>query len=370
MPGLDGLRTIAVTCVFLHHSIAPPGNFGSLGVWIFFVLSGFLVLPIAWKSVERRTSDHWKERLVRTGHFSANRFLRIFPIYYALLAFLGVLALLGIEHKPIPGYVAGAPYFWTYTTNFYIAAKGEFIDVFTHLWSLAVEFQFYVLVGVMILIAPRGMFRTLLRGAFLVCLIYSAQLIILRDTVGVYVNSLVGFTMMLLGGLTAMLLDNPRFFERVRRHASPLAAVVAVVGVHVTLICFGFYRATYFVTPLLSAVAIAMVVAKPEATAFLEWSPIRAMGAMSYGFYLYHLFVIAVSREVFTLIAGRLNLPVLETLYAPVAFAGTLLISWCSWHFFEKKILAHKFRDRGIVAGRESGLPAMAVQGATPDSGA
>src|SRR5262245_8996400 len=142
--GLDGLRAVAVGSVFIHHAFAPGGNFGALGVWMFFVLSGFLVLPIAGRTVDAGGPVSFKERLSQTGRFSLNRFLRIFPIYYALLAVLGVLALAGVRHKPIPGYIEGAPYFWTYTTNFYIAGKNAFIDVFTHLWSLAIEFQFYV----------------------------------------------------------------------------------------------------------------------------------------------------------------------------------------------------------------------------------
>jgi len=341
--GLDGLRAFAVASVFLHHSLFLPGNFGSLGVWVFFVLSGFLVLPIARSSIDLRATDDLRERLIRTAHFSANRFLRIFPIYYVLLGALGVLALAGVQHKPIPGYIAGAPYFWTYTTNLYIAAKGEFIDVFTHLWSLAAEFQFYVIVAFMILLVPRGGYRPLLFVALALSVAWTIHLLLQGDTVAVYVNPIVCFWMMLLGGATAMAVRHAPFTTWLRPRAKPLVSLAALICVHLALNIAGLHYLTYFVTPMLSAMTIAMIAVRPDAVAALEWAPLRAMGVFSYGFYLYHLFVIAISRETFAYLAGRLDIPALAVLFTPVAFVATLGISWLSWHLFESRILAHKF---------------------------
>jgi len=363
--GLDGFRAIAVSAVFLHHSLAPPGVFGALGVWMFFVLSGFLVLPIAQKGIDRRPTGALKERVGAVARFSFNRFLRIFPIYYGLLALLGLVALTGATFKPIPGYIAGAKYFWTYTTNFYIAARNDFIDVFTHLWSLAIEFQFYVIVAVLIFVIPRGTFRPLVAVLYVACLAWTAKLVAGGDSAAVYVNSIIGFGMMLLGGLTAFALNHRPFADRLRKISMPLVALALLVGTHLALNLAGFHGATYFVTPLLSALTIAMIALKPEALGFLEWRPLREMGVFSYGFYLYHLFIIATFRIAFDKIADLSGIEYVSVLYVPAAFFATIAVSMASWYWFEKKILAYKMGQSVPVSSREA--PARDLVAATTD---
>jgi peptidoglycan/LPS O-acetylase OafA/YrhL len=92
--GFDGLRAIAVLMVFLQHRVlGSRAEAGHLGVWIFFALSGFLITGIL--SAQRRTIEAGaSEFLVELKRFLLRRTLRIFPVYYLLLAIMAVLMML------------------------------------------------------------------------------------------------------------------------------------------------------------------------------------------------------------------------------------------------------------------------------------
>jgi peptidoglycan/LPS O-acetylase OafA/YrhL len=139
IPGLDGLRAIAIGLVLLVHATLSPGfpsalrdldTLRSLGVRIFFVISGFLITTLL--------LQEWRD----TGRISLLRFylrrsLRIFPAFYAYVAVVVVLAAAGLVSLR-PGDIGHA---LTYTMNYHYPAAWE---VF-HFWSLSVEEQFYLL---------------------------------------------------------------------------------------------------------------------------------------------------------------------------------------------------------------------------------
>jgi peptidoglycan/LPS O-acetylase OafA/YrhL len=143
LPALDGLRGIAVLLVVLHH-LAPtllPG--GYVGVDVFFVLSGFLI-------TRRIAADH-AEGHFRVGRFYAARLRRLFPALLVLLP--AVLALgwcfqLAHEFRSTGQHAASAALFianirfWREGSYF---AEDSWHDPLRHLWSLAVEEQFYLL---------------------------------------------------------------------------------------------------------------------------------------------------------------------------------------------------------------------------------
>ena len=119
---LDGLRFFAFFVVFLSHI---PGdhlsNYGQKGVQLFFVLSGFLITRIL---LVNRTGKLFNDLRV----FYARRFLRIFPLYYAVLIFC-VLA----------GHRMAMVWYFTYTYNIKIWLIDDWIGVAPHFWSLCVE---------------------------------------------------------------------------------------------------------------------------------------------------------------------------------------------------------------------------------------
>jgi peptidoglycan/LPS O-acetylase OafA/YrhL len=140
MPQLDGLRALAVLAVLYTHYL-PESRWlfgiywGEAGVKLFFVLSGFLITKLL-QNARSRVEEGTESRSRALGAFYARRALRLVPAYYAVL---GVTAAIGIPpvRETILWHVS-------YLSNFYFVRHGDWNGAVSHLWSLAVEEQFYI----------------------------------------------------------------------------------------------------------------------------------------------------------------------------------------------------------------------------------
>ncbi|MCP5559328.1 MAG: acyltransferase [Verrucomicrobiaceae bacterium] len=157
---VDALRAAAISMVLVYHCFRVPRTgyvseaivrvTGSLwcGVDLFFALSGFLITTIL-----IRTHDQHG----RYKNFIARRSLRIFPLFYAWLAIFYICApWIGVND--MHGMGLAAPWAWTYTFNWFIAKIGGYPadPVIDHIWSLAVEEQFYLVWPVLVFLCkPR-----------------------------------------------------------------------------------------------------------------------------------------------------------------------------------------------------------------------
>ena len=174
LPQLDFLRAVAVLMVIASHLPQPPSTvpapiaatavffrmYGSLGVDLFFVLSGFLVAGLLFREVAQRGS-------IRIGRFLIRRGLKIYPAFYA---FIG----LSVAARIAYGDHIAKQQIWAEL----LFVQNYFPGVWTHTWSLAVEEHFYLLLAALFLLLARGRspnaFRTLpaifLVTALIVCL--------------------------------------------------------------------------------------------------------------------------------------------------------------------------------------------------------
>jgi len=151
---LDGLRFVAVTLVLIDHWTGDALNFpiSYLGVCMFFVLSGFLITRILLQAKEK------DEKFARGHGFSLKQFyirrtIRIFPVYYLTIFILYLL-----NEPPIREKIA---WYLTYSTNIYVALKHTWLGSSDHLWSLAVEEQFYLFFPFVVLFTPLRKLKTL-----------------------------------------------------------------------------------------------------------------------------------------------------------------------------------------------------------------
>ncbi|WP_234734132.1 acyltransferase family protein [Tellurirhabdus bombi] len=153
---LDGLRFIAVTLVMIDHWLGERVQLplGYFGVNLFFVLSGFLITRIL---IISKAQDNQLERTHSRSlkQFYIRRSLRIFPVYYIMLL---VLALINF-----PSIRATLPWFLTYTQNIWVAIHHTWFGAVDHLWSLAVEEQYYLFFPFLVFFIPN---RFLLRSLF------------------------------------------------------------------------------------------------------------------------------------------------------------------------------------------------------------
>jgi peptidoglycan/LPS O-acetylase OafA/YrhL len=170
---LDGVRAIAIILVMSFH--AGLNYFGWMGVQLFFVLSGFLITGILWK--EKNREDAIGQKLKR---FWARRSLRIFPLYFGYLLMIGIIFF--VIHFPVY-YPVYAPYLFTYTFNYTrLLSSWQGNPLFTHLWSLSIEEQFYVFFPLILFLLPKNLVKY-----FLIVVIFLSPLI--RFCLGEYYNS-------------------------------------------------------------------------------------------------------------------------------------------------------------------------------------
>ncbi len=171
-PALDGLRGLAIVAVALFHY--PTHNVfmgGLFGVGVFFVLSGFLITPIL-------TEEHRRLGRVRVGEFLRRRAWRLLPALLVFLAaMLAATAVFGHDGwftsspfgrvgpgAPLSLHLAfkGAAAALSYTYNLFLARDYTMPQPFGHLWTLAVEGQFYVLWALVIFVVMRRGTRALM----------------------------------------------------------------------------------------------------------------------------------------------------------------------------------------------------------------
>jgi peptidoglycan/LPS O-acetylase OafA/YrhL len=332
---LDSLRALAVTGVLIDHywpaCILNFADTGHLGVRLFFVLSGYLITGILLRcrsSIEAHQSD----AATALRHFYIRRFLRIFPPYYALLALMAVTNFPGVRNT----------LWWhaSYASNILFAVQGSWTPwVTSHFWSLAVEEQFYLVWPFLILLVPRSRLRIVVIAiAVSAPLFRLIGLLIGANETALYVATPASLDALGLGSLLALCADQPAAWRRLIR--------LGLISIPLTFITFGILLVTdqpwlnYVVYETVVAVALACLVGKTAegfgglSGKLLSLRPLQYVGKISYGIYLYHLFVLAA----FSKLLGIARLPLLDK--GPVLFliVGSITVAMAalSWKFLEQ----------------------------------
>ncbi|MBL0159485.1 MAG: acyltransferase [Bryobacterales bacterium] len=162
IPSLDGLRAISIVLVLLGHLVGtqnfpnwihPPASLASLGVRVFFVISGFLITSLLLKEWEKTGS-------ISLRQFYLRRAFRIFPAFYLYIGVVAVLVGAG-WFAVLDGDFLHA---LTYTMNYHHPHGWPL----AHLWSLAVEEQFYLIWPALFLLAGPGRAMKVAAGVILV----------------------------------------------------------------------------------------------------------------------------------------------------------------------------------------------------------
>jgi peptidoglycan/LPS O-acetylase OafA/YrhL len=362
MPALDGVRGLAILAVLLFHfvanSVATNGferavnkvlNYGSLGVDLFFVLSGFLITGILYDSRE-------SHRYFR--NFYMRRVLRIFPLYYAVLAmvFLVVPLLPFLRGAEIASLHEHQWWAWLYGVNVYLSLSGAWaLSYLDHFWSLAVEEHFYFVWPLVVwLLAARP--RALLRAAAAVAALSFAGRVAASVAGATVVTTTVLTPFQLdalcLGGFFAVLLRQPGGEAAVRRALPWIALAGAVVAALTYAVPFLTGGGRLVGVPVrggafrvLFAVLLLGVLFAPEGSLASRVFRSRAMtwlGKYSYGLYVYHHFVsyfVMRHRTEFVLarVAGSHTLAV--WIQAAVGIGLSMAVAWASYEWLEKRFL-------------------------------
>jgi peptidoglycan/LPS O-acetylase OafA/YrhL len=342
IPALDGLRGAAILGVFLYHYgaggvhsastavrvIATLCGFGWSGVDLFFVLSGYLITGILYDTQD--VPGYYRK-------FYARRTLRIFPIYYLFAAIVLSTLPFAVWHRGDLFFLVylGYPAALIWPSILHLPVR------ISHLWSLSVEEQFYMLWPWLI--------RTLRvpRNILTFCAVVGVGSLAFRIAVpGWAYNSLPARMDDLALGAALAILVRSDFRKRCERVAFPLFAASAV---GVILICT-LRHTTEHVDRLMCTVGYSVIAVGYGSLLLLSLGPLaglfslpilRIFGKYSYGMYLYHFPLTAVFEPMKPFLA---RYPLGALIYVAVCLVANLAIAALSFHLFEQPILKLKKR--------------------------
>jgi len=330
IPGLDGIRAIAVMGVLLYHADLDfiPGGF--LGVDVFFVLSGFLITSLLLEQFQRSGRINFKV-------FYLGRVRRLFPALIALLLVVGIASAFFYKDaagRSLSDIVASA----FYVNNWwYVIGDQSYFDfiarppMLKHLWSLAIEEQFYFIWPAVAFVIMRKWHR---RGI----LLFSLGLALASTVWMLYLSNANGYpeladpsrvyfgtdshAMGLLIGAALAAVWRPGLMSmqispvaRNLLNLTGLVALAALLGFYVFVGEFTpwLYRGGFLI--LAAVVALLIAIASHPACGLgplLGRQPLRYIGQRSYGLYLWHWPIYAVTRPELDLALDGISLLVLR----------------------------------------------------------
>lgn len=343
--GLDGLRALAVLAVIAYHLNVGGAKGGLLGVGVFFVLSGYLITDLLLAEWSRNGKINLKD-------FWLRRARRLLPSMFLMLA--AVVAWLLIVDRArlvaIQGDITAA---LLYFSNWrFIFHQVSYFESFGppsplgHLWSLAVEEQFYLLWPLLLalglrLVPQRGKLAFLtLAGAVVSALAMAFLYEPGTDPSRVYYGTDTRSFALLIGAGLAILLPSQKLSESISRKARLLVEVVGGVGLLIVLYMMwqtneydaSLYRGGMVVLSLASAAVVAALVHPGTLLGkAMSWTPLRWLGVRSYGMYLWHYPVIVLTTP-------AVHTGDVDAMRVVLQLAFCILLPALSWRYLEEPI--------------------------------
>ncbi len=349
VPAIDGLRGVALLGVLGFHANGMLRG-GYLGVDLFFVLSGFLITRLL-------IDEHRATGRIELWSFWVRRARRLFPALLLLMPAIGLYAHFVARPAELAGIRADALATLAYVANWRaVLSERSYWELFLspspleHTWSLAIEEQFYVLWP---LVVSAVLWRFGVRVLFAVTVALAAlsmlAMVVLFDpeeTTRVYYGTDTRAAAILAGAAFSCVAPSSPAFRRWVGLALNVAGVLALAGLAWAWWAidgrdFLLYRGGFWLTELLSLILVACALERHGnvVARLLSLAPLRALGTLSYGAYLWHWPVNLV------LTAERCHLDG-AALHA-LRFGVTLGIAALSYDLVERPI-----RRRGVPFGR------------------
>ncbi|HEU5301568.1 MAG TPA: acyltransferase family protein [Acidimicrobiia bacterium] len=343
-PGLDGLRAVAVLAVLGYHGGVGWLRGGYLGVDIFFVLSGYLITTLLLVEFGRTGT-------IALAAFWVRRARRLLPALGLVFVGIALYAAFVVEPEQL-GRVRGDAFATVgYVANwrFVFSGQGYFDQFgvpspFRHMWSLAIEEQFYLVWPFLIALVLRWRPRLVsLQRGFVVAALASAVLMAVlfrsgSDPSRVYYGTDTRAQALLVGAALAAWLLRARTNRAPIRPARWVRAGLAGLVVIVTMLvavrdsASWMYRGGYLVAAVATAAVIGAAVQSRRnlVRGILSPGPLRAVGRISYGLYLWHWPIYL------TVTNDRTGLSGTPLLLARLAL--TFAVATASYHFLEMPI--------------------------------
>jgi len=350
MPGLDGLRAIAVLAVIAYHLGFGWASGGILGVGVFFTLSGYLITDVL--------LAQWSEGRLRLGDFWLRRARRLLPALFVMLTVVSIWVAVADRSRlhdlryEVASAVAYVNNWWQiFHGQSYFARFGP-PSPLGHLWSLAVEEQFYFIWPFLLLLGvrfiperarPFSIRPRLATVTFLVATASAIEMALLYqptfDASRIYDGTDTRAFGLLFGAALAMVWPSRALTRRVTPTAVAILDVLGAVGL--LTIAVLVWRTTQYsafvyrggiVLLSLATVLVVAVCAHPATRVgrALGWNPLRWIGVRSYGIYLWHQPIIVLTTP--ALARGH------DPIRVTAQVAATFVVAALSWRYVEEPV--------------------------------
>lgn len=337
IPCLDGIRAVAALSVMGYHMFRDGGGppllaklsiFGQTGVDLFFVLSGFLITRILLNS--RESAGYFRS-------FYLRRAFRIFPLYFLFLVIFFFIAPIFRGESPPP--FSRQVWSWFFMENVPQTFRRLATSGPDHYWSLAVEEHFYLVWPLLVWLAPPGrLARALLLSLFVAPFIRMA---FVAHGLGVFFFTLTRYDGLAMGALLAALYSERTVGSRGVVIAARVLAAGLALALPVLFFRLSGSRAGWLqvvknsLVPMIWASLFALCLFDPRAglaRRVMELSPLRWLGRISYGLYVFHLMVFEAVRHLPGLF------PNLGARFV-AGFTATILVAYLCFRFYETPFL-------------------------------
>jgi peptidoglycan/LPS O-acetylase OafA/YrhL len=329
-PDIDGLRAIAVGSVVAFHTFPNFFKGGFVGVDIFFVISGYLISGIIVDAVQRRRFSYLD--------FYIRRIRRIFPALVVVIAatlFVGWYVLLPDEFERLGKHLAAGAGF---ATNLVLWGEAGYFDVSSdtkpllHLWSLAIEEQFYILWPLVLGPVWRRKRGLLVATLSIAAISFAYNVIsVVHHPVAAFYSPLARFWELMLGGILAYLVRQQGGWLA-QFHALRAAGGLLLIGVSVFALNREFAFPGYWA--LLPTFGAFLVIS----AGFTNWISkyllgnrlMVGVGLISYPLYLWHWPILVFAK----IVKGGLLTPTDRV----TAIAASVALAFLTYRFVEYPI--------------------------------
>ena len=358
LPSIDSLRALAVLAVIIYHVDVNylPGGF--LGVDLFFVLSGYLISSLIIKEF-RKTGT------VNLYNFYIRRARRLLPAVYFMIT-VGLVVMVLFNEVLLRKSHLDAIFGYIYSSNWwYIFHKLDYFDSFgaqspfKHLWSLAIEEQFYMIFPLLFLLVNRKKkskdgtyklnknFLYVVLGLILVSLIAHILLFDINNISRIYFGTDTRAFSLLVGVVGAILYPMERLHAKVTPQQNMLYSVVSLVSI-ATLITVMIYTSEYntllyrggFLLVAILGLIVIISSGKQHTlmSRLLSFKPVVFIGKISYSLYLWHFPVLVLTTPVSEI--GNPNI-----IFVILRVILTFILATASYVFVETPIRKLGFKN-------------------------
>ena len=349
-PDIDGLRALAIASVFVFHANHALLRGGFIGVDVFFVISGFLIIRIILNGLETNTFSF--------AGFYARRIRRIFPALIVVLAAVWALGwhfMLPEDFLELGKQIfAGA----AFGSNLLSYSQAGYFDApavtkpLLHLWSLGVEEQFYLVTPLALFAVARSRISIAwaIGGAAAASFALNVVLVRYDQSAAFYLPFTRLWELLVGGGLAYIALHHPERLAKIEHWGFSLAGLL-LIGGSALATPFALFPGWWAVPPVLGS---ALIIAAGPSTAInraLASPPAVAIGLISYPLYLWHWPLLVVMLEEFPISHGAFF----------ILLATSLTLATVTYLFIERP--ARTLRLRPVALGSFATMLLVAVVG-------